>query len=213
MFFGLSAPKKFACISARRCSRRSLPRTEQFRAMAFAKMTWRESLRDIEACLSARSSKLYHLGLRKAVARSTPANASGFRGWRIWADSRRSSFAKRGICMLPSRLSWSSRTRPTLWTPRRSICVFRYFRGPTFVRRRAAVKIHNLLDWRGVIPSFTHIRRHDRATVRGLRRARLAVPGKRHRRKPTCESRGPAGRHSLVFNAAAGTIATARGGL
>ena len=112
--FRVLGPEKFPCISARRCSRRSLPRTEQFRAMAFAKMTWRESLRDIEACLSARSSKLYHLGVRKAVARSTPANASGFRGWRIWADSRRSSFAKRGICMLPSRLSWSSRTRPTL---------------------------------------------------------------------------------------------------
>jgi len=48
---------------------RSLPCTEQFRAIAFAQMTWRESLRDIEACLSAQSSKLYHMGLRKAVAR------------------------------------------------------------------------------------------------------------------------------------------------
>jgi len=48
---------------------RSLPCTEQFRAIAFAQMTWRESLRDIEACLSAQSSKLYHMGLRKAVPR------------------------------------------------------------------------------------------------------------------------------------------------
>jgi Domain of unknown function (DUF4372) len=49
---------------------RTLPCTEQFRVMAFAQITWRESLRDIEACLSAQSSKLYHIGLAKAVARS-----------------------------------------------------------------------------------------------------------------------------------------------
>ena len=54
--------------------------------MAFAKMTWRESLRDIEACLSAQSAKLYHMGLRKAVARSTLADANESRDWRIWAD-------------------------------------------------------------------------------------------------------------------------------
>jgi hypothetical protein len=74
--------------------------------MVFAKMTWRESLRDIEACLSALSSTTREL--RKAVARSTLAKAGGSRGWPIWAD-----FA-RGIYMLPSRLSWSSRTPPTL---------------------------------------------------------------------------------------------------
>jgi hypothetical protein len=65
---------------------RSLPCTEQFRVMAFAQMTWRESLRDIEACLSAQSAKLYHMGLRKAVARSTLADANESRDWRIWAD-------------------------------------------------------------------------------------------------------------------------------
>jgi Domain of unknown function (DUF4372) len=55
---------------------RSLPCTEQFRVMAFAQITWRESLRDIEACLSAQSAKLYHMGLRKAVARSTLADGN-----------------------------------------------------------------------------------------------------------------------------------------
>jgi hypothetical protein len=54
--------------------------------MAFAQMTWRESLRDIEACLSAQSAKLYHMGLREAVARSTLADANESRDWRIWAD-------------------------------------------------------------------------------------------------------------------------------
>ena len=65
---------------------RSLPCTEQFRVMAFAQMTWRESLRDIEACLSVQSAKLYHMGLPKAVARSTLADANESRDWRIWAD-------------------------------------------------------------------------------------------------------------------------------
>jgi Domain of unknown function (DUF4372) len=65
---------------------RTLPCTEQFRAMAFAQITWRESLRDIEACLSAQSAKLYHIGLRKAVSRSTLADANESRDWRIWAD-------------------------------------------------------------------------------------------------------------------------------
>jgi len=114
---------------------RSLPCTEQFRVMAFAQMTWRESLRNIEACLSVQSAKLYHMGLRKAVARSTLADANESRDCRNGQISRKSSFAKRETCMLPSRLSWSSRTPSTLWTPQRSICVFRCSRGLTFVRR------------------------------------------------------------------------------
>ena len=60
--------------------------TEQFRAMAFAQLTWRESLRDIEVCLSAQSSNLYHMGFRSAVKRSTLADANETRDWRIWAE-------------------------------------------------------------------------------------------------------------------------------
>jgi len=59
---------------------------EQFRIMAFAQMTYRESLRDIEACLGAQPSKLYGMGLRQPVARSTLADANERRDWRIWAD-------------------------------------------------------------------------------------------------------------------------------
>src|SRR6516165_139902 len=62
---------------------RSLPCTEQFRVMAFAQMTWRERLR---VCLSVQSAKLYHMGLCKAVARSTLVDANELRDWRIWAD-------------------------------------------------------------------------------------------------------------------------------
>src|SRR6266540_4175053 len=65
---------------------RTLTCAELFRVMAFAQLTWRESLRDIEACLSAQAAKLYHMGLREAVARSTLADANETRDWRIWAD-------------------------------------------------------------------------------------------------------------------------------
>ena len=60
---------------------------DQFRCFAFAQLTWRESLRDIEACLKAQSSKLYHLGFRsQRIARNTMANANAVRDWRIYAD-------------------------------------------------------------------------------------------------------------------------------
>src|SRR5438477_329452 len=65
---------------------RTLRCSEQFRCMAFAQLTYRESLRDIEACLSAQSHKLYHMGLRQAVSRSTLADANESRDWRIYAD-------------------------------------------------------------------------------------------------------------------------------
>src|SRR5471030_2412348 len=65
---------------------RTLRCGEQFRIMAFAQLTYRESLRDIEACLGAQPSKLYGMGLREAVARSTLADANETRDWRIWAD-------------------------------------------------------------------------------------------------------------------------------
>src|SRR5207253_7463581 len=65
---------------------RALNCAEQFRVLGFAQLTGRESLRDIEVCLAAQSSKLYHMGLREAVARSTLADANENRDWRIWAE-------------------------------------------------------------------------------------------------------------------------------
>jgi hypothetical protein len=64
----------------------SFPCTEQFRAMAFAQLTWRESLRDIGACLAANPSRLYAMGFSQPVRRSTLANANENRDWRIWAE-------------------------------------------------------------------------------------------------------------------------------
>src|SRR6266436_1620733 len=65
--------KRFSCL-------------DQYLCMAFAQLTWRESLRDIEACLRTQSCKLYHLGFRGAIARNTLANANAVRDWRIYAD-------------------------------------------------------------------------------------------------------------------------------
>src|ERR1700737_668713 len=68
---------------------------DQFLCMAFAQLTYRESLRDIEVCLRAQSSKLYHLGIRSAVSRNTLANANAIRDWRIYADFAQSLIRKR----------------------------------------------------------------------------------------------------------------------
>jgi Domain of unknown function (DUF4372) len=65
---------------------RTLRCTEQFRAMAFAQMTYRDSLRDIEACLGAQPSKLYGMGFRHTIAKSTLADANESRDWRLWYD-------------------------------------------------------------------------------------------------------------------------------
>jgi hypothetical protein len=64
---------------------RTLPCAAQYQAMAFAQITYRESLRDIEACLSAQSAKLYHMGLRGPIRRSTQADANETRDWQIYA--------------------------------------------------------------------------------------------------------------------------------
>src|ERR1700752_543173 len=72
--------KRFSCL-------------DQYLSMAFAQLTYRESLRDIEACLRAQSSKLYHLGLRATVARNTLANANATRDWRIYCDFAQSLIA------------------------------------------------------------------------------------------------------------------------
>ena len=65
---------------------KSLRCAEHFRVMAFAQLTYRESLRDIEACLSAQASKLYHMGFREPIRRSTLSDANEARDWRIYAD-------------------------------------------------------------------------------------------------------------------------------
>ena len=102
---------------------------DQFLCMAFAQLTYRESLRDIEACLRSAGTKLYHMGIRSRVSRNTLANANQVRDWRIYADFAQTLVSTaRELYVGHSFVSSSSR-RSTHSMLRRSICVFPCFPG------------------------------------------------------------------------------------
>ncbi|PYV62940.1 MAG: IS4 family transposase [Acidobacteria bacterium] len=130
---------------------------DQFLCMAFAQLTFRESLRDIEVCLRAQSSKLYHLGIRSAVARNTLANANAVRDWRIYADFAQSLI---GIARpLYAQESFGVDLQETVYaldTTTIDLCLS-VFPWAVFRSAKAAIKLHTLLDLRGNIPTFIHI--------------------------------------------------------
>jgi uncharacterized protein DUF4372/DDE family transposase len=130
---------------------------DQFLCMAFAQLTFRESLRDIEVCLRAQSSKLYHLGIRSAVARNTLANANAVRHWRIYADFAQSLI---GIARpLYAQESFGVDLQETVYALDATtidLCLS-VFPWAVFRRAKAAIKLHTLLDLRGNIPTFIHI--------------------------------------------------------
>ena len=130
---------------------------DQFLCMAFAQLTFRESLRDIEACLRAQRSKLYHLGMRSPVARNTLANANAVRNWRIYADFAQSliGIARRLYVNEPFGVDLQD-TVYALDTTNidLSLAVFPW---TPYQHSRAAIRLHTLLDLRGNIPSFIHI--------------------------------------------------------
>jgi hypothetical protein len=137
---------------------RTLSCAEQFRAMAFAQLTWRESLRDIEASLSANAGKLYAMGFRSAVKRSTLADANESRDWRIWSDLaalliRRARKLYAGDAVLGVDLD---NTVYALDSSTIDLCLSLFDWAP-FRSTKAAVKLHTLLDLRGAIPAFIHI--------------------------------------------------------
>jgi len=137
---------------------RTLSCPEQFRAMAFAQLTWRESLRDIEASLSANASKLYAMGFRSAVKRSTLADANESRDWRIWSDLaavliRRARKLYLGDSVLGLELD---NTVYALDSSTIDLCLSLFSWAP-FRSTKAAIKLHTLLDLRGAIPAFIHI--------------------------------------------------------
>ena len=137
---------------------------DQFLAMAFGQLTYRVSLRDIEACLRPRRSQLYHMGFRSQVSRNTLAKANERRDWRIYADlgQRLIRKARRlyagedlGLGLEESVYAFDSTTI--------DLCLS-LFPWARFRRRKAAVKVHTLLDLRGSIPTFIEItkgRLHD----------------------------------------------------
>ena len=137
---------------------------DQFLAMAFAQMTYRDSLRDIEACLRALGSKRYHMGFRSRVARTTLADANERRDWRIYADFAqvligiaRPLYAEdsMGVELDQGLYALDSTTI--------DLCLS-LFPWARFRRSKAAVKMHTLLDLHGNIPAFIHVtdgRVHD----------------------------------------------------
>ena len=136
---------------------RSFSCLDQFLCMAFAQLTYRESLRDIEICLRAVQAKLYHAGIRGTIARSTLADANEKRDWRIYADFAQVLIAHArhlyagddfGVALAQTAYVFDATTIDLCLT---------LFPWARFRRRKAAVKLHTLLDLRGSIPSFIHI--------------------------------------------------------
>src|SRR5580700_3492723 len=158
----------FTRIVARYCGDqrvRTLSCAEHYRAMAFAQLTCRESLRDIETCLSVQTSKLYSMGLRDPVRRSTLADANEARDWRIYAElaQRLIGQARR----LYVNEAWGFDLANTVYaldSTTIDLCLavfpwahFRTTKACPWREQGAAVKMHTLLDLRGNIPSFIHV--------------------------------------------------------
>lgn len=136
---------------------RRLSCAEQFRVMAFAQLTWRESLRDIEASLSANANKLYAMGFRAAVKRSTLADANETRDWRIWADVAALLIARARKLYINEPLAVElANTVYALDSTTIDLCLSLFEWAP-FRSTKAAVKLHTLLDLRGCIPTFIHV--------------------------------------------------------
>jgi hypothetical protein len=136
---------------------KSLSCTDQFFCRAFAQLSYRESLRDIESCLRAMTPKLYHMGIRGKVSRSTLADANEKRDWRIYAD-----FAQVPIGIardLDAGEDFGLELNETVYALGASIIdlCLSLFSWARCRKTKAATKLHTLLDLRGNIPSFISI--------------------------------------------------------
>jgi IS4 transposase len=143
-YAGAYKVKSFSCL-------------DQYLCMAFAQLTYRESLRDIEACLRAQQQKLYHMGIKSRVSRSTLADANESRDWRIYADFAQSliAIARRLYVAEPFGVDLKD-TVYALDASTIDLCLSVFPWAP-FRSTKAAIKLHTLLDLRGSIPSFLHI--------------------------------------------------------
>jgi len=130
---------------------------DQFLCMAFAQLTYRESLRDIETCLRAMQAKLYHAGLRGRVSRSTLADANETRDWRIYADFAQILIRRARRLYLNEPFAVElAQTAYAFDATTIDLCLA-LFPWAQFRRRKAAVKLHTLLDLRAQIPCFVAI--------------------------------------------------------
>jgi len=131
--------------------------TDQYLCLAFAQLTYRESLRDIEACLRAQRDKLYHMGIRGAVSRSTLADANENRDWRIYADFAQALIQIARPLYADEDLGLElDNTVYALDASTIDLCLS-VFPWALFRSTKSAVKLHTLLDLRGNIPTFIHI--------------------------------------------------------
>jgi hypothetical protein len=130
---------------------------DQFLCLAFAQLTFRESLRDIETCLRALGSKLYHAGFRGRISRSTLADASQAHDWRIYADFAQVLIGRARQLYADEPLGVElQQTVYALDSTTIDLCLSLFPWAP-FRRKKGAVKLHTLLDLRGSIPCFVHI--------------------------------------------------------
>ena len=136
---------------------RTLSCAEQYRAMAFAQLTYQESLRDIETCLSAQAAKLYAMGFGDPVRRSTLADANEARDWRIYAELAQRLIVQARRLYTNEGLGFDlANTVYALDSTTIDLCLA-VFPWAHFRTTKAAVKMHTLLDLRGNIPSFIHV--------------------------------------------------------
>ena len=137
---------------------------DQFLCMAFAQLTYRESLRDIEACLRAQQTKLYHLGIRGQVSRNTLAHANSVRDWRIYADFAQVLITRARALYVDDNFGVElAQTVYALDATTIDLCLA-LFPWAEFRKHKGAVKLHTLLDLRGNIPTvviITHGKVHE----------------------------------------------------
>jgi Transposase DDE domain/Domain of unknown function (DUF4372) len=137
---------------------------QQFTAMAFAQMTWREGLRDIEACLNAKPEALYHLGFSEPIARSTLADANEGRDWRLWRDLAVGLIAKARRLYVHEDLGLQLANTVYALDSTTIDLSLSLFGWADFRSTKAGVKLHTQLDLRGPIPTvidITPARKHD----------------------------------------------------
>jgi len=142
---------------------------EQFLVMCFAQLTYRESLRDIEACLSAVKNKLYHSGIRSHVSRSTLADANENRDWRIYSDFAHVLIMQaRPLYLEDNDFSLTLKNMVYAFDSTTIDLCLTLFPWARFRKHKAAVKLHTLLDLRGSIPTFVAITSGDVHDVNAL---------------------------------------------
>lgn len=144
---------------------------DQYLCMSFAQLTYRESLRDIEACMRVGESKLYHMGLRGRISRNTIAHANETRDWRIYADFAQVLIEKARKMYAGDAFGLElEQTVYALDSTTIDLCLA-VFPWAKFRRRKGAIKLHTLMDLRGNIPviiSITHGKTHDVSVLDGL---------------------------------------------